>query len=74
MTSADDFHLISWRNFFGLAAIVVGVMIPVGLRYWFHGAVEETSSKVEETVETDNDTDSDEDIVLEQGPGVEYLK
>ncbi|KAF9029751.1 hypothetical protein BDP27DRAFT_1273933 [Rhodocollybia butyracea] len=35
MTSADDFHLISWRNFFGLAAIVVGVMIPVGLRYWF---------------------------------------
>lgn len=35
MTSADDFHLISWRNFFGLAAVVVGVMIPVGLRYWF---------------------------------------
>lgn len=35
MTSADDFHLISWRNFFGLTAVVVGVMIPVGLRYWF---------------------------------------
>ncbi|KAF8199506.1 hypothetical protein BJ912DRAFT_949210 [Pholiota molesta] len=35
MTSADDFHLISWRNFLGLAAVVVGVMIPVGLRYWF---------------------------------------
>jgi hypothetical protein len=33
MTSADDFHLISWRNFFGLAAIVVAVLIPVGLRY-----------------------------------------
>jgi len=33
MTSADDFHLITWRNFFGLAAVVVGVMIPVGLRY-----------------------------------------
>ena len=29
MTSPADFHLISWRNFFGLAAIVVGVMIPV---------------------------------------------
>ncbi|KAJ4495139.1 hypothetical protein C8J55DRAFT_414930 [Lentinula edodes] len=35
MTSADDFHLISWKNFLGLSAIVVGVMIPVGLRYWF---------------------------------------
>ncbi|KAE9403577.1 hypothetical protein BT96DRAFT_936229 [Gymnopus androsaceus JB14] len=35
MTSADDFHLISWKNFLGLSAIVVGVMVPVGLRYWF---------------------------------------
>ncbi|KAJ3983210.1 hypothetical protein F5890DRAFT_1414173 [Lentinula detonsa] len=35
MTSADDFHLISWKNFLGLSAIVLGVMIPVGLRYWF---------------------------------------
>ncbi|KAF5392158.1 hypothetical protein D9757_001393 [Collybiopsis confluens] len=35
MTSADDFHLISWKNFLGLFAIVVGVMVPVGLRYWF---------------------------------------
>jgi len=41
MTSPDDFHLISWRNFFGLAAVVVGVMIPVGLRYWFRREVEE---------------------------------
>ncbi|KAG6828143.1 hypothetical protein H0H92_009029 [Tricholoma furcatifolium] len=39
MTSADDFHLISWRNFFGLAAVAVGVMIPVGLRYWFRKEV-----------------------------------
>jgi uncharacterized membrane protein YdjX (TVP38/TMEM64 family) len=35
MTSADDFHLISWRNFLGLSAVVVGVLIPVGLRYYF---------------------------------------
>eukprot|EP00918_Siedleckia_nematoides_P041020 GHVU01089044.1.p1 GENE.GHVU01089044.1~~GHVU01089044.1.p1 ORF type:complete len:368 (-),score=25.53 GHVU01089044.1:79-1128(-) len=35
MTSPDDFHLISWKNFLGLSAIVVGVMIPVGLRFWF---------------------------------------
>lgn len=40
MTSADDFDLISWRNFFGLAAVVVGVMIPVGLRYWFRKEVD----------------------------------
>ncbi|KAF5382093.1 hypothetical protein D9615_004212 [Tricholomella constricta] len=45
MTSADDFHLISWKNFFGLAAVVVGVMIPVGLRYWFR---KEVDSVVEE--------------------------
>jgi uncharacterized membrane protein YdjX (TVP38/TMEM64 family) len=34
MTSADDFHLISWRNFLGLSAVVIGVLIPVGLRYF----------------------------------------
>jgi len=33
MTSADDFHLISWRNFALLASIVFAVLIPVGLRY-----------------------------------------
>jgi uncharacterized membrane protein YdjX (TVP38/TMEM64 family) len=35
MTSAADFHLFSFRNFMGLAAIVVGVLIPVGLRFYF---------------------------------------
>jgi uncharacterized membrane protein YdjX (TVP38/TMEM64 family) len=35
MTSAKDFNLISWKNFFGLAAIVVGVLIPVGFRFYF---------------------------------------
>lgn len=35
MTSAADFHLISWRNFFLLSAVVVGVLIPVGLRSYF---------------------------------------
>ncbi|KAF8440288.1 hypothetical protein L210DRAFT_3539182 [Boletus edulis BED1] len=35
MTSAADFHLISWKNFFLLSAVVVGVLIPVGLRYYF---------------------------------------
>lgn len=35
MTSAGDFHLISWRNFFLLAAVVCGALIPVGIRYFF---------------------------------------
>ncbi|KAG9127866.1 hypothetical protein FRC07_008134 [Ceratobasidium sp. 392] len=33
MTSAEDFHLISWKNFGLLAAVVVAVLIPVGLRW-----------------------------------------
>lgn len=69
MTSADDFHLMSWRNFFGLAAVVVGVMIPVGLRYWF-GRGTKAEALVEEEVasEAESETDSDGDIVLEAGP------
>jgi uncharacterized membrane protein YdjX (TVP38/TMEM64 family) len=35
MTSADDFRLISWRNFFTLSAVVIGALIPVGIRYVF---------------------------------------
>lgn len=35
MTSAADFNLLSWKNFFLLSAVVVGVLIPVGLRYYF---------------------------------------
>ena len=33
MTSADDFHLISWKNFAIMASIMFAVLIPVGLRY-----------------------------------------
>jgi uncharacterized membrane protein YdjX (TVP38/TMEM64 family) len=50
MTSAKDFHLISWRNFFGLAAVVVGVLIPVGFRFYFKNeasAVEDTEVAAE---------------------------
>ncbi|KAF8638709.1 hypothetical protein AX17_002004 [Amanita inopinata Kibby_2008] len=65
MTSADDFHLISWRNFFGLAAIVVGVMIPVGLRYWFRREV----NGVQEGVSDEAESTADEgDRVLASGP------
>lgn len=61
MTSPADFHLISWRNFFGLAAVVVGVMIPVGLRYWFGREVE----TVEDVEEGENEG---EDPILAVGP------
>lgn len=69
MTSADDFHLISWKNFLMLAAVVVGVMIPVGLRYYFKrelvavADVEANANAVE-----DLEPYHDNDVVLEQGP------
>jgi len=85
MTSADDFHLISWKNFLGLSAIVVGVLIPVGLRYWFKRDVEQLEQVEEEEVEeveevavnkntveysSDEDDDNDDDIILEAGPSL----
>jgi uncharacterized membrane protein YdjX (TVP38/TMEM64 family) len=64
MTSAADFHLISWRNFLTLAAVVVGAMIPVGIRYVFAreaaNAVDEDESRV--VLEGVDDT------ILAQGP------
>jgi hypothetical protein len=35
MTSAADFHILSARNVFGLVAVVVAVLIPVGLKRVF---------------------------------------
>ncbi|KAF8905011.1 hypothetical protein CPB84DRAFT_1960575 [Gymnopilus junonius] len=66
MTSPDDFHLISWRNFFGLAAVVVGVMIPVGLRYWFRKEVETVDGEADE--ELLEGGDEEEDRILAVGP------
>ncbi|THH14279.1 hypothetical protein EW146_g6036 [Bondarzewia mesenterica] len=66
MTSADDFHLISWRNFFGLSAVVVGVLIPVGIRYVFQRetvsltAVDRVEEAAAESVEGDT--------ILAEGP------
>jgi len=67
MTSADDFHLITWRNFFGLAAVVVGVMIPVGLRYWFRSKVRDTDEETGVAVESEY-RDLPEDTILAVGP------
>jgi hypothetical protein len=80
MTSADDFNLISWRNFFGLAAIVVAVLIPVGLRYvWkkeLQGVAQADAGAVA-TAELESEAplfgyvdedDASEDEILQAGP------
>lgn len=72
MTSADDFHLISWRNFFGLAAVVVGVMIPVGLRYWFRRQVQSVEAEVyDEDDDDERELPSEgQDRIIAMGPRV----
>jgi len=66
MTSADDFHLISWRNFLGLSAIVIGVLIPVGLRYFLRrGAVDLADV---EQIENGDIDEENEDPILAMGP------
>ncbi|KAM5544575.1 hypothetical protein V8D89_001473 [Ganoderma adspersum] len=68
MTSPDDFHLISWKNFLGLSAVVVGVMIPVGLRYYFKRDIQAVADvEAEAAAEEAEDT---EDRILAQGPPV----
>ncbi|KAG7089718.1 hypothetical protein E1B28_011373 [Marasmius oreades] len=74
MTSADDFHLLSWKNFLGLSAIVVGVLIPVGLRYYFRREVAdvgtvEADEELGEAVSGISDADPEvEDRILAVGP------
>jgi uncharacterized membrane protein YdjX (TVP38/TMEM64 family) len=67
MTSAEDFHLISWRNFLGLSAVVVGVLIPVGLRYYFKrelASVQDVEGSEDGGVEEDESGDR----ILAVGP------
>ena len=67
MTSADDFHLISWRNFFGLGAVVVGVMIPVGLRYWFRREADSIIEDESEVLDGESGVEGS-DRILAVGP------
>ncbi|KAK7051101.1 hypothetical protein VNI00_005213 [Paramarasmius palmivorus] len=71
MTSADDFHLFSWKNLLGLSAIVVGVLIPVGLRYYFGRRVPDVdqadSAELDEEI-TDAEVDTSGDRILAVGP------
>ncbi|KAL4066757.1 hypothetical protein J3A83DRAFT_4098546 [Scleroderma citrinum] len=84
MTSADDFHLISWRNLFMLSAVVVGVLIPVGLRYYFKREIASVADVEDAPVEEllledgdrpktdseDEESDEDDDVILEAGPAI----
>lgn len=77
MTSAADFHLISWKNFFFLSAVVVGVMIPVGLRYFFKrqvATVTDVEANADAEGERYRDEDEDEDVILAQGPQIGPVK
>ncbi|KAI0261559.1 hypothetical protein BC834DRAFT_469120 [Gloeopeniophorella convolvens] len=63
MTSAADFHLISWRNFLTLAAVVVGAMIPVGIRYIFSREVADVGDAEARIV-----LEGEDDALLASGP------
>ncbi|KAI9001542.1 oxalate transporter [Trametes punicea] len=67
MTSPEDFHLISWKNFLGLSAVVVGVMIPVGLRYYFKREIA-TVADVEREAEVAEAQEEGGDRLLAEGP------
>lgn len=72
MTSAADFHLISWKNFFFLSAVVAGAMIPVGLRYFFKrelATVADVEAAAEEAEQGENN-----DPILAQGPRIDSTK
>ncbi|KAG9315091.1 hypothetical protein JVU11DRAFT_4203 [Chiua virens] len=67
MTSAADFDLFSWKNFFLLSAVVVGVLIPVGLRYYFKR--EAASAVVVDEADPLEDLPQDnDDTILAIGP------
>jgi len=68
MTSAADFHLISWRNFLTLAAVVVGAMVPVGIRYVFAREVADVDDEGAHVV-----LEGEDDAILEQGPPLSPL-
>ncbi|KAI0366318.1 hypothetical protein BV20DRAFT_972045 [Pilatotrama ljubarskyi] len=66
MTSPEDFHLISWKNFLGLSAVVVGVMIPVGLRYYFKREIATVADVEAEAEAAEEDLNGDR--ILAEGP------
>lgn len=68
MTSAADFHLISWKNFFFLSAVVLGAMIPVGLRYYFKREVASVADAEAAVEEAEQLEDGSGDTILASSP------
>jgi hypothetical protein len=73
MTSAADFHLVSWRNFFLLSAVVVGVLIPVGMRYYFKREIALVAD-VEQGELEEEFIEENEDHTLAVGPRAQVKK
>jgi hypothetical protein len=73
MTSAADFHLVSWRNFFLLSAVVVGVLIPVGMRYYFKREIALVAD-VEQGGLEEEFIEENEDHTLAVGPRAQVKK
>lgn len=76
MTGPEDFHLISWRNFLGLSAVVVGVLIPVGLRFVLKKRVGEISLEPDAEDEEGDIVvvTNNGDRVIAQGPLAKFAK
>lgn len=74
MTSAADFHLISWRNFFLLSAVVIGVLIPVGLRYYFKREIASVADVEQGDLEEEEFSEESEDLILAAGPRARVKK
>ncbi|KAG1718598.1 hypothetical protein EDB19DRAFT_2046016 [Suillus lakei] len=64
MTSAAVFHLISWRNFFSLSAVVVGVLIPVGLHHYFKHEIASVADVAQGGLEEELSEDSEAHILV----------
>lgn len=45
MTSSEDFHLISWRNFFGLGAVLFAVCVPIVLRWRWRKELQDSEDR-----------------------------
>jgi len=72
MTSAKDFKLISLKNALGLSAIVIAVLIPVGLRYYWRSELEAVAN-VETQAAEDNQLRL-EGIIVQSGGAIDGAK
>lgn len=48
MTGPDDFNLLSVKNLAGLAAIALAAMVPVGLRWYWRGEIQDAADDADD--------------------------